>query len=397
MIAKNSVRLLAVLLLFSCAGNAQNDVKTEAISETNQLEVKESIRAGAENVSDYVDLLADKKVAVIGNHSSLIGETHLIDSLLSLGVDISHIYASEHGFRGHEADGVKISDEVDASTGLPIYSLYGKIKKPSPASLEGIDMLIFDFQDVGVRFYTFLSTLHNIMEACAENDVSLLILDRPNPNLVAEPDGPVLDPKFSSFIGLHPVPVLHGLTIGEYGQMINGEGWLAGGLKADLTVIPCSNYERGDRYELPIPPSPNLPNQKSIYLYPSLCFFEGTVVSIGRGTDYPFQVIGHPEFKTGSYSFTPQPNSGSKYPKLEDKECYGVAMSDERAEAMRVAARLDLSLVLEFYQELNLGEDFFRKDGYFDLLAGTDELRIQIQSGMSEEDIRASWQEDLHE
>ncbi len=395
MIAKNSVRLLLVLLLFSCAGNAQNEVEQSLISATIQAPDEDPIGPGAENLNAYLDLLLDKRIAVIANHSAMIGQAHLIDSLLSLGVDISHIYASEHGFRGHEADGAKISDETDISTGLPIYSLYGEIKKPSPASLEGIDLVIFDMQDVGVRFYTFLSTLHYIMEACAENDVPLMILDRPNPNLVSLPDGPLLDPAFSSFIGLHPVPVLYGLTIGEYGQMINGEGWLTKGIKADLTVIPCTNYTRDDQYVLPIPPSPNLPNQKSVYLYPSLCFFEGTVVSIGRGTDHPFQVVGHPKFKFGSYLFTPMPNSGSKYPKLEGEQCFGLAMSDERASALHESGQLDLSLLLEFYKELNMGDDFFRQDGYFDLLAGTDQLRNQIQSGYTQEEIRASWQMDL--
>ncbi len=268
-------------------------------------------------------------------------------------------------------------------------------KYPANEMLKDIDVLVFDIQDVGVRFYTYLSTLHYVMEACAENNVPLMILDRPNPNLVSEPDGPMLDLEFSSFIGLHPVPVLYGLTIGEYGQMINGEGWLAGGLKADVSVIPCGNYSRSDAYELPIAPSPNLPNQKSIELYPSLCFLEGTVVSIGRGTDYPFQIVGHPDFKFGSYTFTPMPNSGSKHPKLEGEECFGLALSEERANKMRLSGRLDLSFLLDFYEALSLSDDFFREDGYFNLLAGTDVLREQVQSGMTEEAIRATWQEDL--
>jgi uncharacterized protein YbbC (DUF1343 family) len=395
MIAKNNLRLLLLSFIFSCSGLAQHehDVKAPAHPELSALPV-EKFEVGAERVGVYIERLQGKRIAVVANHTSFIGDQHLVDSLLSLGVDISHVYAPEHGFRGDRDAGAIINDEIDLTTGLPIISLHGKVKKPTLSSLNGIDLVLFDIQDVGVRFYTYISTLHYIMEACAEADIPLMILDRPNPNNGYKPDGPILDPAFSSFIGMHPVPVLYRLTIGEYGLMINGQGWLADGVEVNVTVIACAGYTRDMDYELPIPPSPNLPNQKSIYLYPSLCFFEGTVVSVGRGTDYPFQVVGHPA-KSGSYSFVPKPNSGSKHPKLQGEECIGVALSDEQALMMREQSHLDLSLLFEFYNELDLGDDFFREDGFFDLLAGTDLLRKQIQSGMSEAEIRATWDEGL--
>lgn len=400
MIAKNSVRLLVVLLLFSCAGNAQEDAEESSSvnSETYKVtEMKYGPRPAAEDLSLYVERLIGKRLALVANHTSRVGQRHLVDALLDLGIEVSHVYAPEHGFRGDQDAGAIIKDEIDASTGLRLYSLHGKHKKPTPASLDGIDIVVFDIQDVGVRFYTYISTLHYVMEACAENDIPLVVLDRPNPNLAYMPDGPVLNSKFSSFVGMHEVPILYGLTIGEYARMINGERWLNDGIQVDLTVIPCSYYSRTSSYELPIAPSPNLPNKKSIYLYPSLCFFEGTIVSIGRGTDYPFQVVGHPDFKLGSYSFIPESNTGSKYPKLEGETCFGVSISKERAEDIHETAKLDLGLLIHFYQELDKGDDFFREDGFFDMLAGTDELRKQIQSGVSEGEIRATWNEGLRE
>lgn len=354
-------------------------------------------QVGAEQVETYIDRIRGKQIAVVANQTSYIAKRHLVDSLLSLGIDVKHVYAPEHGFRGDQGAGAHISDELDVKTGLPIYSLHGKTKKPSASSLDGIDLVLFDIQDVGVRFYTYISTLHYVMEACAEADVPLMILDRPNPHIGYTPDGPVLDTAFRSFIGMHPVPVLYGLTIGEYGLMINGQGWLAGGVQTDLTVISCAGYNRTMDYELPIAPSPNLPNQKSINLYPSLCFFEGTVVSVGRGTDRPFQWIGHPDFQKSEISFTPLPNAASKYPKLEGKRCSGIEFTEEQASDMQAKEELDLQPLLDFYADLDQGDSFFRKDGFFNLLAGNDELRAQIQAGKTMGEIRASWQEDLAE
>lgn len=396
MIAKNSVRLLVVSFFFSCVGNAQ----PEAVSQPKQEAIKEvessdNIIVGAERMSQYLEQIRNKKVAVVANNTSYIKDKHLVDELLESGVDVVHVYTPEHGFRGNQGAGAHIEDEVDTRTGLRIYSLHGKCKKPSAVSLEGIEVMLFDIQDVGVRFYTYISTLHYVMEACAEANIPLVILDRPNPNMGHEPDGPVLEPSFSSFIGMHQIPVIHGLTIGEYGLMINGQGWLKDRIRADLSVIACEGYSRSQDYMLPIAPSPNLPNQKSIYLYPSLCFFEGTAVSIGRGTEVPFQIVGHPGFKSGSYSFTPQANSVSKHPKLDGERCFGIALSEELANAMHQQGELDLTLLIHFYEELGLGASFFREDGFFDLLAGTSQLREQIQLGMSEEEIRTSWQEDL--
>lgn len=399
MIAKNSVRLLALLLLFACQGAAQKDGgSSDEVAPTyaEEVEIEEFFpQPAAEDPSAYLDQLRGKRIAIVANHTSYVGEKHLVDTLLASGIEIAHVYAPEHGFRGDQDAGAHIHDEQDKKTGLQIYSLHGKTKKPSAESLSDVDLVLFDIQDVGVRFYTYISTLHYVMEACAEQGIPVMVLDRPNPNLVARPDGPLLDMAYSSFVGMHPVPVLYGLTIGEYGQMINGEGWLADGLQAELTVIPCQHYYRDSEYELPIAPSPNLPNQNSIYLYPSLCFFEGSEVSVGRGTDRPFQVVGHPNYGLGSYGFTPMPNAASKYPKLEGEQCFGLALSPERGALIRESQQLDLSFLLDFYQALDHGEEFFSNAKHFDLIAGSDALRQQMLAGKSAEEIRASWQEDL--
>lgn len=396
MITKNSLRLILVCLFFSCIGKAQEERHVKHDSHPT-LSAAEPVlfQVGAEQVETYIDRLRGKRIAVVANQTSYIAESHLVDSLLSLGIDVKQVYAPEHGFRGDQGAGAHISDEVDVKTGLPIYSLHGKTKKPSAASLKDIDLVLFDIQDVGVRFYTYISTLHYVMEACAEADIPLMILDRPNPHISYTPDGPVLDTAFSSFIGMHPVPVLYGLTIGEYGLMINGQGWLAGGVQTELTVISCAGYNRTMDYPLPIAPSPNLPNQKSINLYPSLCFFEGTVVSVGRGTDRPFQWIGHPDFQKSEISFTPLPNAASKYPKLEGKRCKGISFSEGEASIIKSTKQLELQPLLDFYHTLDMGDTFFRTDGFFDLLAGTDKLRTQIQEGKTVKEIRDSWQEDL--
>jgi uncharacterized protein YbbC (DUF1343 family) len=347
-----------------------------------------TLQLGASRVDDYLPQLEGKKVGLLINHTSIVGDRHLVDFLLEHKVDVKKIFAPEHGFRGKADAGELVKDSVDEETGIPVVSLYGKNKKPSADQMDGLDVVIFDIQDVGVRFYTYISSMHYMMEACAENGVKMIVFDRPNPNghIV---DGPILDPAFKSFVGMHPIPVLHGLTVGELATMINDEGWLKGGQKCDLQVIPMKNYKHSDAYALPVKPSPNLPNDQSVMLYPSLCFFEGTQMSIGRGTHFPFQVIGYPNEKYGDFTFTPVSIDGmAKHPKLQDQLCYGVDLRKQTP-----PDKLDLSYVIDFYKKWHMEDDFFI--GYFDTLAGTDQLRKQIEEGLSEEEIQASWQKGL--
>ena len=354
----------------------------------------DSIKVGAELDAQYLDLLKDKRVAVLGNQTSMVGDIHTVDYLLDLGIDIKKVFAPEHGFRGVADAGEHVEDGIDSKTGIAIKSLYGDSKKPTAEDLKDIEVMVFDIQDVGARFYTYISTLHYIMEACAENGIPVIVLDRPNPNGYFV-DGPVLDPKFSSFVGMHPVPVVYGMTIGEYAQMINGEGWLKDGIKAELSVIQIRNYTHDKHYQLPIKPSPNLPNSKSILLYPSLCFFEGTIISVGRGTDQQFQCYGHPDFSIGSYAFKPEPNEGAKYPRYEGKQCFGANLSGITIGNIRDQKALNLSYLLGTYDFFKGKEEYFLENKFFDKLAGTDELRLQILDGKTEEEIRASWQKDL--
>ena len=341
-------------------------------------------RLGAEQTKLYLPMLEAQKVAVVGNQTSRIGNTHLVDSLLSLGVEVVKVFSPEHGFRGTADAGVKVLDGIDEQTGLPIVSLYGKNKKPSPQQLEDVDVILFDIQDVGARFYTYISTLHYVMEAAAENEVSVVVLDRPNPN-GHYVDGPVLDTAFRSFVGMHPVPVVHGMTIGEYAQMINGEDWISS--PCDLLVVSMIFYQRQISYSLPIQPSPNLPNDIAVNLYPSLCLFEGTTVSVGRGTENPFQHFGAP-YLNSSYIFTPVSGTGSKYPKHENNTCYGFDLRQEIS-----LNELNLDWLIYCYNQAPEKENFFNK--FFDKLAGTDELKEQIITGMSAQEIKNSWQEDL--
>lgn len=372
--------LLLVLLAWSCAGQ-----KTTATT----------LKTGAERTAAYLPMLSGKRVGIVANQTSVIFKStapnkmakHLVDSLLARGVNITKVFAPEHGFRGKADAGEMVKDGIDTQTGLPIVSLYGKNKKPSQAQLQGIDVIVFDIQDVGARFYTYISTLHYVMEACAEMNIPLVLLDRPNPN-GHYIDGPVLESKHKSFVGMHPVPVVYGMTIGEYGQMINGEKWLANGIQCDLTVVALTNYTHSTRYSLPIKPSPNLPNDKSINLYPSLCFFEGTNVSAGRGTDWQFQIYGSPYLDNKGFSFTPKSNEGAKYPKYRGEECYG--------EDLRTAphlSRINLSWLLKAFVQNNTKGSFF--NSFFTKLAGTEKLEQQILSGIQPHDIRASWQKDL--
>ena len=349
---------------------------------------------GAARIDDYLPLIREKRLGLVVNHTSRIDDTHLVDTLLALGMDIAAIFAPEHGFRGAADAGAKIEDSRDPQTGIPLLSLYGSRRKPTSADLAGIDLVLFDIQDVGARFYTYISTMHYVMEACAENGVAFLVLDRPNPN-GHYVDGPVRQEGYASFVGMHPVPVVHGMTVGEYAQMINGEGWLAGGVKCDLTVVPCLAYDHRTPYVLPVPPSPNLPNQRSIYLYPWLCFFEGTVASIGRGTTRQFQVIGHPDYPAGDFSFVPEPRPGAMRPKLEGQSCRGYDLSNIPPEDLWARARLDLQYLLTFYANFPDRSAIFLENGWVDKLAGGAQLREMIESGASEEEIRASWQEGL--
>ena len=341
----------------------------------------------------YLPVIAGKRVAIVANHASRIGNTHLVDSLLKRKVNIVKIFSPEHGFRGQSEAGEMLGSNIDSKTGLPVISLYGKHKKPTAEDLASVDIVLFDLQDVGTRFYTYISTLTYVMEACAENGISVILLDRPNPNGFYV-DGPVLEPAFSSFVGMHPVPVVYGMTIGEYALMVNGEKWLKNEAQCDLQLIRLENYQHNMLVTLPVSPSPNLPNWESIYLYPSLCFFEGTIVSEGRGTDYPFQIYGHPDFPHGSFAFTPRSIKGASVnPKFKGERCFGQDLRSYANNYRHNDQQLNLSWLINSYQLLSGKNDFFIS--YFDTLAGTDKLRKQIEAGATEEEIRESWKEDL--
>ncbi len=353
--------------------------------------VNKPIITGAERIQEWLSLVKGKKVGVLANHTATVGNQHLVDTLLKLGVNVVYIFVPEHGFRGKADAGEKVQDGVDPSTGISIISLYGANKKPSQEQMAGIDIMIFDIQDVGVRFYTYISSLHYLMEACAENNKPLIVLDRPNPN-GEYTDGPVLKPEFKSFVGMHPIPLVHGLTVGELALMINGEGWLANAQKCDLTVIEVSNYTKHMRYSVPQTPSPNLPNDLSIRLYPSLCFFEATNVSIGRGTYFPFQVIGYPDSTYGEFSFTPVSIDGmAKKPLQEGNLCFG----EDLRNLDPWEQKFTLKYYIKYYQLSGKSIDFTSRRRWFDLLAGTDLLLKQIEEGLTEEEIKASWQPEL--
>ena len=346
--------------------------------------------SAAMQLDDYLPLIEGKRVGVVGNQTSIIGETHLVDTLLSLGVDIKKIYTPEHGFRGTADAGAKVNSSKDEKTGIPIVSLYGKNKKPTAEMLQGIDIILLDLQDVGVRFYTYISTMSYVMEAAAENGIPVIVLDRPNPNGFYV-DGPVLKSENKSFVGMHQVPVVYGMTIGEYALMVNGEGWLKNGINCNLTVIPMKDYDRNTIYELPVKPSPNLPNWESVYLYPSLCFFEGTIVSVGRGTETPFQIYGHPNMR-GSYTFTPQSTSGASKPLLEGQRCRGENLVEFAHDYLNNTDQLHLEWLIEAYQQLKY-KSFF--NNYFHQLSGDKQMQKDIENGKSADEIRASWSNDL--
>jgi uncharacterized protein YbbC (DUF1343 family) len=391
-----AITLLFCVFLPQChAQVSQNHNEPTSIITTEQEPLlafvdKAHYISAAMQMDDYLTLLQGKRVGVVGNQTSIVGERHLVDTLLSLGIDIRKIYTPEHGFRGTADAGAKVNSGKDEKTGIAIASLYGKNKKPTPEMLQGIDIILFDLQDVGVRFYTYISTMSYVMEAAAENGIPVVVLDRPNPNGFYV-DGPVLKAENHSFVGMHQVPVVYGMTIGEYALMVNGEGWLKNGIACDLTVIPIKGYIRNAIYELPVKPSPNLPNWESVYLYPTLCFFEGSSVSVGRGTETPFQVYGHPDMR-GSFTFTPQSTSGASKPLLEGQRCRGENLVEFAHDFPHNENQLHLEWIIDAYQQMK--DKGFFKD-YFRLLAGDKQLQRAIENGKSADEIRASWSDDL--
>ena len=395
---KNTV-LLFVLVLISCGNFSKRDDQSNTNDTTEESKdiIPEEIAVGANQTELYLPLLKGKNVGIVANQSSVIFKsdndtyTHSVDSLLAMHIAVKKVFAPEHGFRGTADAGEVIKDGVDTKTGIPIISLYGDNKKPKPEQLKGIDLMVFDLQDVGARFYTYISTLHYVMEACAEANIPVIIFDRPNPN-GHYVDGPILEPEHKSFVGMHPIPVVHGMTIGEYAKMINGEQWLNKGVQCELTVIPIKNYTHKTAYSLPIKPSPNLPNDTSINLYPSLCFFEGTNVSVGRGTHKQFQVFGSPYLYKDYYTFkfVPQPNEGAKTPPHQGKMCFGKDLSNSEA-----LSALDLSFLIEAYNHTVDKKIFF--NAFFTKLAGTTTLQQQIEEGLSEKEIKATWAKGLKE
>lgn len=376
---KNTV-LLFVLTLLSCRNQSNTHAQTP-------------LSVGAQQTEHYLPILKNKNIGIVANQTTVIfkeeGYTHLVDSLLSLNIAVKKVFAPEHGFRGTADAGETIKDGIDSGSGVPIVSLYGANKKPNAKILEGLDLIIFDVQDVGARFYTFLSTLHYMMETCANLGITVVVLDRPNPN-GHYVDGPILDLNYSSFVGMHPVPIVHGMTVGEYAKMINGEGWLSKGVQCDLKVIPVENYTHQTAYELPIKPSPNLPNATAINLYPSLCLFEGTNVSMGRGTELQFQIFGSPFLKSVDYSyeFTPKPNVGAKYPVYENKICTGLNLKNHSN-----LSQIELKWLLDAFQNTENKAEFFNP--FFTKLAGQKLLQKQIEMGMNSDQIRDSWKTDL--
>ncbi len=353
------------------------------------------LKVGAERSEIYLPLLEGKKVGLVVNQTSVVDSVHLINYLVSKGVDVKGIYAPEHGYKGNVERGKHVDGEIDAETGIPVYSLYGKNHKPSPEILKDIDVMVFDMQDVGVRFFTYIYTMTRVMEASAENGIKVVVLDRPNP-IGYYVDGPMLKPGFESGIGLFPIPVIHGLTVGEFAMMVNGEHWLKDGIQCDLEVIKVENYTHETKYQLPVFSSPNLAEMKSIYLYPSICLFEGADVNEGRGTYKPFQQFGAPYYTPQDFSYVPKSIPVlALHPKFEGKTCYGYDLSGMTMNQLQEIKQLEIKYVIDFYNKCDDKENFFTS--FFDKLAGTDQLRKQIIEGQSEVQIRASWQNDLDE
>ncbi|MEL0655812.1 DUF1343 domain-containing protein [Pseudoalteromonas issachenkonii] len=360
------------------------------ISSTQANEANNSLVVGAQQYAKYLPQLKNKRVGLVVNQTSMVEQTHLVDALLTKNINITKIFAPEHGFRGDHDAGAHVKNAVDGKTGIPLISIYGKNKKPSQAALADVDVIIFDIQDVGVRFYTYISSMHYMMEAAAEQGIEFLVLDRPNPN-IAYVDGPILEPEFKSFVGMHPIPVLHGMTVGELAKMIKGEGWINKAPDLKLTVIPVDHYTRKNTYSLPVKPSPNLPNDQAIALYPSLCFFEATLISIGRGTDFAFQVIGYSPVALGDFNFTPRAIKGAALnPKFKSQTVQGLDLRQVNITG------LNLTYLINAYTELSKNNiSFFERADFMDKLAGTNKLRLAIEAGQSEAKIKQSWQAGL--
>src|SRR5690554_5645594 len=383
--------LLIVLTVFACGSSAEKKETLEGTPKNEASHSDKQILMGADQFDVYSKYLEGKNVAVVANQTSFLQNEnqHLVDFLISKDIEITKVFAPEHGFRGTADAGEHVKDGIDSKTGIPLISLYGNNKKPTQEQLKNVDIVIFDIQDVGARFYTYISTLHYVMEAGAEAGIPVMVLDRPNPN-GHYIDGPILEMKHQSFVGMHPIPVVHGMTIGEYAQMINGEGWLKNKMKCDLVLIEMKNYDHKKPYSLPIKPSPNLPNDQSINLYPSLCFFEGTFVNAGRGTDMQFQVFGAPSLPAAQFPFTytPQSNEGAKDPKFKGQLCYGKDLRQHPP-----LDKLNLEWVIEVYEANGRKSNFFTS--FFTLLAGTEQLQQQIEQGLSASEIRDSWKDGL--
>ena len=390
--------LIFLFSLISCVEKQPESTKNlQAILIKNESK-KNTIVTGANRTEKYLSLLKNKRIAIVANQTSVIEVrnqkpevrsdfVHLVDSLYALKLDIKKVFAPEHGFRGKADAGEHVLDDIDKKTGLPIRSLHGKTRKPSVEVLSDVDIVLFDIQDVGVRFYTYISTMTYVMEACAELGIPMIILDRPNPN-GHYVDGPTLEIEHKSFVGMHPIPLVYGMTIGEYAKMVNGEKWLKDGLQCDITIISLKNYTHQSEYSLPVRPSPNLPNDKSINLYPGLGFFEGTIINAGRGTEFQFQRYGAPFFPKTDFSYIPKPNFGSKYPKFEGQLCYGVDLSNTPK-----LSKVDVSAIVDAYHKTPKDKKFF--GATFTIHAGNLKLQKQIEAGMNAEEIRATWQEDI--
>lgn len=375
---------LLLLLCFACAMNVMT-----AQTKSARIESDTTVVVGAARLDLFVPSLKGKHVAIVANQTSLVSKTHLVDTLLRMGVVVDRIFCPEHGFRGGVEAGAKVESTIDPKTKLPVVSLYGNSKKPTPEQLKNIDVVLFDLQDVGVRFYTYISTLHYVMEACAENNKPLVVLDRPNPNGYFV-DGPVLKPDCKSFVGLHPVPIVYGMTIGEYAQMVNGEKWLANGVSCQLSVIPIKNYSHLTRYVLPVAPSPNLQSMQSVYLYPSLCLFEGTPISVGRGTARPFEVVGHPKLKKMDFTFTPKAIPGkSEKPVCNGELCFGYDLGEFAREFLGKSNSVNIFWIIDLYNAYPDKKTFFTP--FFNKLAGDKSLQEMIVAGKKDQEIRESW------
>ncbi|MHC1774037.1 MAG: exo-beta-N-acetylmuramidase NamZ domain-containing protein [Lentimicrobium sp.] len=389
--------MLISLVVVSCSQSKRlQKTKPSPVPESSEIASEASpghvIRPAAERTRQYFNKIKGKRLGIVANQTSVIGNMHLVDSLLSAGMEVVKVFSPEHGFRGQAEAGELVGNNSDSRTGLPLISLYGDHRKPTPADLEGIDLMLFDLQDVGTRFYTYISTLTLVMEACAESKIPVLVLDRPNPNGFFI-DGPMLEPGFKSFVGMHTIPIVHGMTMAEYARMVNGELWLKDSLLCDLDWVEISGYSHRKHYHLPVRPSPNLPDMESVYLYPSLCLFEGTMVSVGRGTDLPFSIIGYPGFSDGNFQFTPEPREGASLnPAYKGIECSGYNLRDEVTDILTNPG-IRLNWLILMYNSYPVKTEFFTS--FFNKLAGSGNLRQQIEAGMSEDEIKATWQDDL--